>query len=159
MPPFLGDITITNCQVSGYGIGTLLSGTYDRSTTFAPDGDGPTGRIKFGTESNGGFRNITIANCIFVHCNGLAIESVDGAIIEDVTISNIAMEHITNPPIFVPLRKCAAWRERLMLSMPPATATRALPASSRSWASIAAVNRVSISVTWSAGALTFILRK
>ncbi len=92
------NVTITGCQVSGYTMGTFLDGTYQ----FNANGGG-TGRIKFGTESNGGFRNITISNCVFVHCNGLAIESVDGAIIEDVTIDNISMEHISNPPIFVRL--------------------------------------------------------
>ncbi len=92
------NVTITGCQVSGYTMGTFFDGTYQ-----VPANGGGTGRIKFGTESNGGFRNITISNCILVYCNGLAIESVDGAIIEDVTISNIAMEHISNPPIFVRL--------------------------------------------------------
>lgn len=92
------NVTITNCQVSGYTMGTFFDGTYK-----PPANGGGTGRIKFGTESNGGFRNISISNCVFVHCNGLAIESVDGAIIEDVTINNIAMEHITNPPIFIRL--------------------------------------------------------
>jgi polygalacturonase len=92
------NVTITNCQVSGYTMGTFFDGTYQ-----PPANGGGTGRIKFGTESNGGFRNITISNCLFNHCNGLAIESVDGAIIEDVTIDNIAMEYITNPPIFLRL--------------------------------------------------------
>ena len=92
------NVTITGCQVSGYDMGTLLDGTLK-----PPASGGGTGRIKFGTESNGGFRNITIANCVFSHCDGLAIESVDGAIIEDVTISNLAMEHIVNPPIFIRL--------------------------------------------------------
>ena len=92
------NVTITGCQVSGYTMGTFLDGSYQ----FSANGGG-TGRIKFGTESNGGFRNITISNSVFVHCNGLAIESVDGAVIEDVTISNISMEHISNPPIFVRL--------------------------------------------------------
>ncbi len=92
------NVTITGCQVSGYTMGTLLDGTMQP----LPNGDG-TGRIKFGTESNGGFRNITIANCVFAHCRGLAIESVDGAVIEDVTISNIAMEHVATAPIFIRL--------------------------------------------------------
>jgi len=92
------NVAITNCQVSGYIMGSLLDGTYK-----VPPSGGGTGRIKFGTESNGGFCNISISNCVFVHCNGLALESVDGAIIEDVTISNIAMEHISNPPIFIRL--------------------------------------------------------
>ena len=92
------NVTITGCQVSGYTMGTFLDGSYQ----FSASG-GATGRIKFGTESNGGFRNITISNCVFVHCDGLAIESVDGAVIEDITINNIAMEHISNPPIFIRL--------------------------------------------------------
>jgi hypothetical protein len=51
-------VTITNCYVSGcFEEGTLLDGTYKR---FAEGVRVPhTGRIKFGTESNGGFRNIT----------------------------------------------------------------------------------------------------
>jgi polygalacturonase len=92
------NVTIMGCSVSGYTMGTMLNGTYQ----FAANGGG-TGRIKFGTESNGGFRNIAISDCVFVHCNGLAIESVDGAIIEDVVINNIAMEYISNPPIFIRL--------------------------------------------------------
>ena len=92
------NVTITGCQVSGYLMGSLLDGTYK-----VPANGGGTGRIKFGTESNGGFRNIAISGCVFTHCNGLAIESVDGAIIEDVAIDNITMENISNPPIFIRL--------------------------------------------------------
>ncbi len=97
------NIAITNCQVSGFDPGTLLDGTYGTTQTRAPDGDGPTGRIKFGTESNGGFKNIAISNCVFVHCRGLALETVDGGVIEDITISNIAMRDIFNSPIFIRL--------------------------------------------------------
>ena len=62
-----------------------------------PTGRVGTGRIKFGTESNGGFKNITISNCIFESCRGLALESVDGAIVEDITISNVAMRDVSAP--------------------------------------------------------------
>ena len=95
-------VTITNCYVSGcWEEGTLLDGTYKR---FAPDVRVPhTGRIKFGTESNGGFRNITISNCVFEGCQGLALETVDGAILEDVTITNISMRDIISAPIFMRL--------------------------------------------------------
>jgi polygalacturonase len=94
------NVTITNCQVSGFEEGSFLDGTYKR---VAKDESGPTGRIKFGTESNGGFKNITISNCTFVYCRGLALETVDGALLEDVTISNITMREIVNAPIFVRL--------------------------------------------------------
>jgi len=96
-------VTITNCYVSGCWVeGTLLDGTYQK---FPPDarGVGHTGRIKFGTESNGGFRNITISNCIFEGCQGLALETVDGALLEDVTITNISMRDIASAPIFMRL--------------------------------------------------------
>ena len=97
------NVTITNCLVSGYDIGSLLDGTYKRNVKEAPDRDGPTGRIKFGTESNGGFKNITISNIVFDHCRGLALETVDGGILEDVTISNITMRDVVNSPIFLRL--------------------------------------------------------
>lgn len=96
------NVTITNCQVSGYDLGTLYNGTYQRKEwNKVPDREGPTGRIKFGTESNGGFKNITISNCVFDYCRGLALETVDGALLEDVTITNITMRDVTNSPIFL----------------------------------------------------------
>ena len=97
------NVTITNCLVSGYDIGSLLDATYKRNVKEAPDRDGPTGRIKFGTESNGGFKNITISNIVFDHCRGLALETVDGGLLEDVTITNITMRDIVNSPIFLRL--------------------------------------------------------
>src|SRR6266576_3759808 len=50
------NVTITNCQVSGYVEGTLLDGTFKREPQRASgDFSSPMGRIKCGTESNGGF--------------------------------------------------------------------------------------------------------
>lgn len=97
------NVTITNCQLSGYDPGTLLDGTYQTTETKAPDKHGITGRIKFGTESNGGFKNIAISNCVFYHCRGLALETVDGGLLEDVTINNITMRDVTTAPIFLRL--------------------------------------------------------
>ena len=96
------NVTITNCYVSGdYQEGTLLDGTWKR---FDPGFKVPrTGRIKFGTESNGGFKNITVSNCVFEACSGLALEAVDGALLEDIAITNIAMREITTAPIFLRL--------------------------------------------------------
>src|SRR5438067_1620223 len=97
------NLTITNCQVSGYDEGTLLDGTFKRDFRNQNGTFSPTGRIKFGTESNGGFKNITITNCVFDYCRGLALESVDGALLEDVTISHITVRDISNAPIFLRL--------------------------------------------------------
>lgn len=95
-------LTIDNCYVTGaYEEGTLLDGTFK---LFAPDAKvWRNGRIKFGTESNGGFRNITVANCIFDGCQGFALESVDGALLEDITITNITMRDVRSAPIFMRL--------------------------------------------------------
>jgi polygalacturonase len=94
------NVTISDCLVSGYDEGTLLDGTRRHTAVENPT---PTGRIKFGTESNGGYKAITITNCVFECCRGLALETVDGAIIEDVTVSNIAMRQIFTAPIFLRL--------------------------------------------------------
>src|SRR5262245_39090374 len=89
------NVTITNCQVSGYDEGTYLDGTFKRTVKYGGARDrGPTGRIKFGTESSGGFRNVTITNSVFTYCRGLAIETVDGGDTEDITIDNITMRDI-----------------------------------------------------------------
>ncbi|MBQ9547661.1 MAG: hypothetical protein IJV01_00675 [Bacteroidales bacterium] len=76
--------------------------------------------IKFGTASKGGFRNISISNCVvranpvsprrniwevyrniepgtLAGLSGIAIESVDGGLVEHISISNIAMSGITSP--------------------------------------------------------------
>ncbi|MCC5834931.1 MAG: right-handed parallel beta-helix repeat-containing protein [Opitutales bacterium] len=97
------NVTISNCVVSGYDIGSVLDGSYRTKDYFAPDRDGPTGRIKLGTESNGDFRNITISNIVFDRCRGLALESVDGSCIENVTVSNITMRNLSNSAIFLRL--------------------------------------------------------
>lgn len=96
-------VTITNCLVTGdFEEGTLLNATHKHFASDAPRVP-RTGRIKFGTESNGGFKNITISNCVFDGCQGFALESVDGALLEDVSISNITMRDLFSPPFFLRL--------------------------------------------------------
>jgi len=71
--------------------------------------------IKFGTETNGGFYNISISNCVFSRpdhptkydrphraLGGLALESVDGATLDGITINNISMDGVMTP-IFIRL--------------------------------------------------------
>lgn len=96
------NVAITNCFVTGcYELGSVLDGTFKK---FAPDFHVPrTGRIKCGTESNGGFKNITISNCVFEGCQGLALETVDGALLEDIAIANITMRDIVTCPLFLRL--------------------------------------------------------
>ena len=96
------NVTISNCYVTGaYQLGTLLDGTCKR---FAADAKvSRNGRIKLGTESNGGFKNIAISNCIFEGCHGLALETVDGGLLEDIAITNLTMRDIVSSPLFLRL--------------------------------------------------------
>lgn len=90
------NLTITNCYVTGvYELGSVLDGTWKKMEM--PKGRWGTGRIKLGTETNGGFKNITISNCVFESCRGFALESVDGAIVEDITFSNVTMRDVSAP--------------------------------------------------------------
>ena len=94
------NVTIFNCFVTGgYELGSVIAGTWKRM----PDSFSGTGRIKCGTESNGGFTNITISNCVFDHSRGLCLETVDGARCEDITISNVTMRGSMNSPLFLRL--------------------------------------------------------
>ena len=95
-------VTISDCLLTGsFEEGTLLDGT---CKPFPADANVPrNGRIKFGTESNGGFKRITVSNCVFDGCKGLALEAVDGAILEDVTVTNISMRDVVDGPIFIRL--------------------------------------------------------
>jgi len=96
------NVTIANCWVTGdYELGSVLDGTFKRFADDAPAWR--TGRIKCGTESNGGFINITIADCVFEGCQGYALESVDGALLEDITITNTTMRNLVSSPIFMRL--------------------------------------------------------
>ena len=87
------NLTIVNCQVSGFNEGTLLDGTMT--------GKGGCGRIKFGTESSGGFCNCTVANCTFRNCRGLALEEVDGGILENITVNNLSMMDLRDYAIYI----------------------------------------------------------
>ena len=96
------NITISDCYLTGaYEIGSVLDGTWKPLPKEMAAR--ATGRIKCGTESNGGFKNITISNCVFDQCRGIALESVDGANLEDITITNITMRGIVNAPLFLRL--------------------------------------------------------
>jgi polygalacturonase len=60
--------------------------------------------FKLGTESGGGFRYITMKNCVMYSratgrppISGISLESVDGGDINGVTISNISMANVRTP--------------------------------------------------------------
>ncbi len=55
--------------------------------------------IKFGTETNSAFKNITITGCTIydTQLNGIALLTADGAVMEGISISNITMRNVGNP--------------------------------------------------------------
>ena len=95
-PVFCEHILITNCIVTGYKLGTFLSGEYIPEKV-----NWVCGRIKLGTESNGGYRNITIANCSCMWSSGLAFEEVDQGRMENIVVDNISMSHVHHYPIYI----------------------------------------------------------
>lgn len=65
--------------------------------------------FKLGTESRGDFRNIVLSNCVMLNretgrpaISGIAIESVDGAHIDNVLVSNVSIQG-ARTPIFIRL--------------------------------------------------------
>jgi hypothetical protein len=65
--------------------------------------------FKFGTESSGDFKNVAVTNCVMLPrdtgrppVSGISLESVDGAHIQGVVISNITMQGV-RVPIFLRL--------------------------------------------------------
>ncbi|MDV6330371.1 glycoside hydrolase family 28 protein [Asticcacaulis sp. 201] len=95
------NISITQCRTSGFVMGSVLDGTYRLSDYRSVDDIGVLGRIKLGTESNGGFRNIRISDCDCENTRGILVGVVDGGVLEDVLISNIALRNPVNHPLFV----------------------------------------------------------
>jgi len=67
------NVTITNCVISS-----------------------SSNAIKMGTESSGGFQNITIDNCAIYDTRkaGIALELVDGGTFDRVNVSNITMDNV-----------------------------------------------------------------
>lgn len=100
------NVTISDCIISGYEVGSVLDGTRriakNSNSDLHRDHEG-FGRIKFGTESSGGFKNITVTNCTFEHSGGFYLESEDGGLLEDVTISNCTMRDCSESVLFMRL--------------------------------------------------------
>ena len=98
------NVTIANNYVTGiYELGTVYAATWKR---FPDDAHVPrNGRIKCGTESNGGFRNITITGNVIEGCKGISLETSDGALVEDFAITGNTMRDIVDAPLFLRLNR------------------------------------------------------
>jgi len=97
-------LTIANNYVCGYyELGSVLAGTWKKFADDAPVSR--NGRIKCGTESNGGFRALTITGNVIEGCKGISLESSDGALIEDIAITGNTMRDIVDAPLFLRLNR------------------------------------------------------
>lgn len=74
--------------------------------------------FKFGTESEGDLKNVSVSNCVVLRrdigrhpTSGIALESVDGANIDGVVISNVSIED-ARAPIFIRLGNRARSMEK-----------------------------------------------
>lgn len=98
------NVTISNNFVTGsYKLGSVFSGMWKKFPENTPVIR--EGRIKCGTESNGGFRNITISGNVIEGCKGIALESSDGAPPEDIAITRNTMRDIVDAPLFLRLNR------------------------------------------------------
>lgn len=98
------NVTIANNFVCGYyELGSVLAGTWKK---YADDAPVPRqGRIKCGTESNGGFRNITIMGNVIEGSKGISLETSDGAYLEDIAITGNTMRDTVDAPLFLRLNR------------------------------------------------------
>jgi polygalacturonase len=97
----LQNVLIHDCTVSGYDAGSVLDGVYSTEKLVATDQDGPTARVKFGTEGTTGGNTITVDHVTFDRSRGIALESVDGAELRDIVMTNITMRNVSSSPIFI----------------------------------------------------------
>ena len=113
------DCTVSQCVFESDDDGITLKSTFERPCESIAISDciarSHCNAIKMGTESCGGFKNITIANCAVSSplCEkvtngsarglcGIALEIVDGGRLECVAISNISIQGV-NVPLFLRL--------------------------------------------------------
>ena len=97
------NILIERDTVSGYDAGSVLDKTYSAHKLIATDRDGPTGRVKFGTEGTNGLDTVTIRNVVFDRSRGFALESVDGAVLQNILFEDVRMKNVSSSPIFIDL--------------------------------------------------------
>ena len=106
------NVTISNCQVNSGDDSIVLKSSYALDEPLPCENVTITNcvvrsqclGIKLGTESNGGFKDISISDCV-IHdtlLGGLGIEEVDGGTLENITISNILMNNV-EAPLFIRL--------------------------------------------------------
>ncbi len=97
----LQNVLIEDCIVSGYDAGSVYAGEYTRDKLIATDRCGPTGRVKFGTESTCGYHLVTIRRVKFDRSRGFCMEAVDCSSLTDVIFEDCELDNVSSSPIFL----------------------------------------------------------
>ena len=101
-------VRISDCEISSGDDAIVLKATADRPSKDVVIANcvlsTACNALKLGTESNGGFENIAISNCTIYDTRlaGIALEMVDGGVLDRVNISNIVMNGVATP-VFIRL--------------------------------------------------------
>ena len=95
------NVYIENCKVMGYDAGSVYAGKYTCDKLVAEDNEGPTGRVKLGTEASCGYEQVTVRNTTFNRSRGFALEAVDAAPLSDIIFEDCVMDDISSSPIFI----------------------------------------------------------
>ena len=113
------DVSITGCVMDTGDDAVCLKSTLDRACRHVAVSNcilsSRCSAFKLGTESNGGFEDIVVSNCVLCSprlrpngignaqgISGISLETVDGAPMDRVTISNVTIRGVS-VPIFVRL--------------------------------------------------------
>ena len=106
-PDCCKDVTISDCFVRSGDDGIVLKSSYCLNEKRLCENVMVTNctvssrcnAIKLGTESNGGYKNITISNCTVynTYMSGVALEITDGGDLDGVVVNNIAMKNVGTP--------------------------------------------------------------
>ena len=101
-------VRIADCDIWSGDDAIVLKATMDRSCRDVVIANcvlsSACNALKLGTESNGGFEDIAISNCTISETRlaGLAIEMVDGGVLDRVSASSLIMKGV-GAPIFIRL--------------------------------------------------------
>ena len=111
------NVRISNCYIDCYDDAIVPKASYSLGYLRAVENMTITNCIlasncnafKFGTESGGNFKNVTLSNCAIIARktgriadSGISLESVDGAEVDGITITNVTMTNVLTP-IFIRL--------------------------------------------------------
>ena len=110
-------VRISNCHIESWDDAIVLKSSFSlgekRSTEYITITNcilsTSCNAFKMGTESGGGFKYVTVDNLVMFDppnqrpiIAGIALESVDGAEVEGITVSNVSMKNV-RAPVFVRL--------------------------------------------------------